>query len=179
MSFRQKKMLLFSKMKRFYHYLQVALLDEETHGAMQNPCDESLSQVLDIRFGSEGFAAFTSKLAWGQERKILKKSKCLWYESSVWRRCRLSTSSHLKFVVAISPPLQLQRSDAAEKQIANLLRMTCSMKPLTSCNTVHISMATQGRPQLIDMPIQYISFHMIGKIIWLSIFLISVRQRKN
>lgn len=41
----------------------------------------------------------------------------------------------------------------------------------------HISTATRGRPQLIDTPIQYIFFHMIGKVIWLLICLINVHQR--
>lgn len=43
----------------------------------------------------------------------------------------------------------------------------------------HISTATRGRPQLIDTPIQYILFHMIGKVIWLLMCLINVHQRRD
>lgn len=43
----------------------------------------------------------------------------------------------------------------------------------------HISTATRGHPQLIDTSIKYISIHMISEIIWLSICLINVHQRRD
>lgn len=166
---------LFSKNKIYHFFVwhnAELRLDSTT---MATVCDESLSQIW---FRSEGFAAFTSKLPPGQERKMFKKSKCLWYESELLTA--LSASHFHSFCRSHFFPFSIieiwRPWEADSKPLTNDL---FKKKTLTSYNMAHISMATLGRPQLIYTSIQYISFHMISKIIWLSICLINVHQRSR